>query len=206
VTAVQFALERLRWWHIEQVLAIEADLFGVEQWTAAMFWNELANDHHYIAALASPSGEERALASPAAATNVARSGEERALASPAAATNVARSGEERALASPAAATNVAQGEVLGYAGLAVAPPEAWINNIAVRRDQQRMGIGRQLLAELLRYGRVKGATHTLLEVAADNVPAQLMYGRHGFEVIGVRRGYYQPSNTDALVMRRDERT
>ena len=155
MTAAQFVLERLRWWHIEQVLAIEADLFGAEQWTAAMFWNELANDHHYIAALA---------------------------------------------------TDPAQGEVLGYAGLAVAPPEAWINNIAVRRDQQRSGIGRQLLAELLSYGRAKGATHTMLEVAADNGPAQLMYGRSGFEVIGVRRGYYQPSNTDALVMRRDERT
>ena len=187
MTAVQFVLERLRWWHIEQVLVIEADLFGVEQWTAAMFWNELANDHHYIAALARSSGEERAPASPAAATHVAPSG------------------EERAPASPAAATHVAQGEVLGYGGLAVAPPEAWINNIAVRRDQQRTGIGRQLLAELLSYGRAKGATRTLLEVAADNGPAQLMYGRYGFEVIGVRRGYYQPSNTDALVMRRDER-
>jgi ribosomal-protein-alanine N-acetyltransferase len=31
-----------------------------------------------------------------------------------------------------------------------------------------------------------------------------MYDRYGFEVVGVRRGYYQPSNTDALVMRRDE--
>jgi ribosomal-protein-alanine N-acetyltransferase len=31
-----------------------------------------------------------------------------------------------------------------------------------------------------------------------------MYDSYGFEVVGVRRGYYQPSNTDALVMRRDE--
>ena len=116
-----------------------------------MFWNELANDHYYIAALA-----------------------------------------------PA-------GEVLGYAGLAVAPPEAWINNIAVRRDRQRTGLGRLLLEELLAYGRARGATHTLLEVAADNGPAQRLYDTYGFEVIGVRRGYYQPSNTDALVMRRDER-
>ena len=95
--------------------------------------------------------------------------------------------------------------MLGYAGVAVAPPEAWINNIAVRRDRQRTGIGRLLLEELLAYGRAHGATHTLLEVAADNGPAQRMYDSYGFEVIGVRRGYYQPSNTDALVMRRDER-
>ncbi|MCI0689113.1 MAG: ribosomal protein S18-alanine N-acetyltransferase [Sporichthyaceae bacterium] len=145
-------LEPLRWWHIEQVVAIEADLFGVGQWTPAMFWNELANDHHYIAALAP------------------------------------------------------EGDVLGYAGLAVAAPEAWINNIAVRRDRQRTGIGRLLLEHLLGYGRAHGATHSLLEVAADNGPAQRMYDTYGFEVIGVRRGYYQPSNTDALVLRRDERT
>jgi ribosomal-protein-alanine N-acetyltransferase len=145
-------LERLRWWHLDQVLAIEADLFGVEQWTAAMFWNELANDHHYVAAF------------------------------------------ERGV------------ELVGYAGLAVVRPEAWVNNIAVRRDRQRSGIGGQLLEDLLSYGRAHGATHTLLEVAADNGPAQRMYDRYGFEVIGVRRGYYQPSNTDALVMRRDEHT
>jgi len=150
VIGTEFAVERLRWWHIDQVVAIEADLFGVEQWTPAMFWNELANDHYYIAAL------------------------------------------------------VPDGELIGYAGLALAPPEAWINNIAVRRDRQRCGIGRQLLAALLEYGRAHGATHTLLEVAADNGPAQRMYDAYGFEVIGVRRGYYQPSNTDALVMRRDE--
>jgi len=152
VIGVQVRLERLRWWHIDQVVAIEADLFGVEQWTPAMFWNELANDHHYIAAL------------------------------------------------------TPDGEVLGYAGLALAAPAAWINNIAVRRDRQRTGIGRQLLEELLSYGSAHGAAYTLLEVAADNGPAQRMYDRYGFEVIGVRRGYYQPSNTDALVMRRDERT
>jgi [ribosomal protein S18]-alanine N-acetyltransferase len=39
-------------------------------------------------------------------------------------------------------------------------------------------------------------------VAVDNGPAQRLYGRRGFRTIGVRRGYYQPSNTDALVMER----
>src|SRR5262245_58340088 len=43
-------IERLRWWQIEELLPIEADLFGDEAWTAAMFWNELANGHHYLVA------------------------------------------------------------------------------------------------------------------------------------------------------------
>jgi [ribosomal protein S18]-alanine N-acetyltransferase len=142
-------LDRLRWWHLDQVLAIEADLFGSERWSPAMFWNELAAGHHYLAAL---DGED----------------------------------------------------LLGYGGLALALPEAWVNNIAVRRDHQHRGIGRSILDELLAYGRSHGARRTLLEVAADNGPAQRMYDRYGFEVVGVRRGYYQPSNTDALVMRREE--
>jgi [ribosomal protein S18]-alanine N-acetyltransferase len=142
-------VERFRWWHIEEVLPIEEDLFGVERWTAAMFWNELANGHHYVAGLD-------------------------------------------------------EDEVVGYAGLAITPGgEAWINNLAVRRDRQRRGLGRVLLADLLDHARREGADQVLLEVAADNGPAQRLYDGHGFLVIGVRRGYYQPSNTDALVMRRE---
>jgi ribosomal-protein-alanine N-acetyltransferase len=36
----------------------------------------------------------------------------------------------------------------------------------------------------------------------DNLRAQQLYRTRGFEQIGVRRGYYQPSGADALVMRR----
>ncbi|CAM5271203.1 Ribosomal-protein-alanine N-acetyltransferase OS=Streptomyces violarus OX=67380 GN=FHS41_002807 PE=4 SV=1 [Streptomyces violarus] len=41
----------------------------------------------------------------------------------------------------------------------------------------------------------------MLECRVDNVCAQKLYERFGFEVIGFRRGYYQPGNVDALVMR-----
>ncbi len=95
--------------------------------------------------------------------------------------------------------------MLGYAGLAVAPPdEAWVQNIAVRRDAQRRGIGRLLLEALLAETTRLGVRAVLLEVAADNGPAQRLYATYGFEPIGVRRGYYQPSNTDALVMQRTQ--
>lgn len=140
-------LSPFRWWHIAEALPIEADLFGAEQWSAAMFWNELASGHHYLAALDSTDA------------------------------------------------------LAGYAGLAFAPPdEAWVQNVAVRRDAQRTGIGRMLLVELLAEATRRGARRVLLEVAVDNAPAQRLYAMHGFEPIGVRRGYYQPSNTDALVM------
>jgi ribosomal-protein-alanine N-acetyltransferase len=149
---VLVAVERLRWWHIADLLPIEADLFGPEQWSAPMFWNELANGHHYLVAL---DGD---------------------------------------------------GAVVGYGGLAVTGPgEAWVQNLAVRRDAQRHGIGATLLAALLGAAARRGVRRTLLEVAVDNAPAQKLYARYGFEPVGVRRGYYQPSNTDALVMLRDDR-
>lgn len=144
-------LGRFRWWHVDEVLPIEADLFGAEQWSPGMFWNELANGHFYLVATDD------------------------------------------------------DGSVAGYAGLAVSPPdEAWVQNIAVRRDAQRRGIGRLLLEALLAEAARRGVRSTLLEVAADNAAAQRLYATYGFEPIGVRRGYYQPSNTDALVMQRNE--
>ncbi|NUT34455.1 MAG: ribosomal protein S18-alanine N-acetyltransferase [Hamadaea sp.] len=95
--------------------------------------------------------------------------------------------------------------ILGYAGLALSPPdEAWINNVAVRRDAQRRGVGRALVTALLDVASRSGVAQTLLEVAADNTAAQQLYLGFGFETVGVRKGYYQPSNTDAWVMRRIE--
>ncbi len=138
----------MRWWHIDRLLPIEADVFGAERWSAAMFWNELANGNYYLVAL--------------------------------------------------------EGDgVIGYAGLSVSGPEAWVQNIAVRRDRQRRGTGRALLTALLAEAERRGIRRVLLEVAVDNGPAQRMYDEFGFQTVGVRRGYYQPSNTDALVMLRE---
>ena len=41
----------------------------------------------------------------------------------------------------------------------------------------------------------------MLECRIDNIRAQKLYERFGFEAIGFRRGYYQPGNVDALLMR-----
>jgi ribosomal-protein-alanine N-acetyltransferase len=97
-----------------------------------------------------------------------------------------------------------QDEVVGYAGLSVVDrEESWVQNIAVRRDAQRLGLGRALLENLLAEAARQGVGKTLLEVAIDNHPAQKLYATYDFEPVGIRRGYYQPSNTDALVMMRD---
>ena len=94
-------------------------------------------------------------------------------------------------------------ELVGYAGLSTTQDEAWVQNIAVKRTAQRRGIGRRLLEALLAEADRQDIKQTLLEVAVDNEPAQRLYATYDFEPVGIRRGYYQPSNTDALVMMRN---
>jgi ribosomal-protein-alanine N-acetyltransferase len=95
------------------------------------------------------------------------------------------------------------GKLCAYAGLcAYAPHEAYSQTIAVAPDAQRRGIGDTLLTELIAESLRRGCPHLDLEVRADNETAIRLYERHGFTRIGLRRGYYQPSNTDAAVMRR----
>jgi ribosomal-protein-alanine N-acetyltransferase len=96
-----------------------------------------------------------------------------------------------------------EGGILGYAGLCAYSEEAYVQTLAVRTDRQRNGIGRDLLAALLAEAERRGVRTVALEVRADNEAAQRLYARHGFEPVGLRRGYYQPSGADAVVMVRD---
>jgi len=88
----------------------------------------------------------------------------------------------------------------GYAGLAVMGSEAYVQTIGVTRARWGRGLGATLLADLLADAEQRGVDTVLLEVRADNERAQSLYQRFGFVHVGVRRGYYQPSGTDAVVM------
>jgi ribosomal-protein-alanine N-acetyltransferase len=107
-----------------------------------------------------------------------------------------------------AATAEGEHTVTGYAGLMTQPAqtpdatEGWIQNIAVARDGQGQGLGAVLLTALLDEAVRRHCTEVLLEVRTDNHSAQRLYTRSGFEGVGVRRGYYQPGNHDALIMRK----
>jgi [ribosomal protein S18]-alanine N-acetyltransferase len=95
------------------------------------------------------------------------------------------------------------GSIVGYAGLcAYGSGEAYVQTIAVASDRRRAGVGTALLTDLLEDARRRGCSHVDLEVRADNGDAIRLYERHGFRQIGIRRGYYQPSGADAVVMRR----
>ncbi|GAA2979258.1 MULTISPECIES: ribosomal protein S18-alanine N-acetyltransferase [Streptomyces] len=93
------------------------------------------------------------------------------------------------------------GRIVGYAGLAAAGDLADVQTIAVARDHWGGGLGSELLTDLLKHATAFECAEVLLEVRVDNTRAQKLYERFGFEPIGFRRGYYQPGNIDALVMR-----
>ncbi|WP_033323584.1 ribosomal protein S18-alanine N-acetyltransferase [Actinomadura atramentaria] len=96
----------------------------------------------------------------------------------------------------------AGGEIVGYAGLAAAGGQADVQTIGVRADQRGAGLGAALLTELLAEADRRASEAVFLEVRADNAAAQRLYERFGFQRIGLRRGYYQPSGMDAIVMSR----
>ncbi len=94
------------------------------------------------------------------------------------------------------------GEIAGYACLSTAGgAEASIPIIAVRPDRQGQKIGTELLTELIGMATAAGCRNISLYVRADNPLARHLYRRSGFTEVAVRPGFYQPSGTDAVVMR-----
>lgn len=90
----------------------------------------------------------------------------------------------------------------GPAGLVVwgrVLDEAEILTIAVLPPWRRHGVGGRLLAAAMDAAAAAGAASMFLEAAADNTAALALYHRHGFERVGLRRGYY--GGVDAVTMR-----
>src|SRR5438132_164381 len=95
-------------------------------------------------------------------------------------------------------------DVLGYGGVICYGDEAHVTTIAVDPAHHRRKIGTRVMYELLRASIEMGARAVSLEVRMSNWGAQRMYGRFGFRPVGVRKGYYQETGEDALVMWVDE--
>ncbi|MFK7764777.1 MAG: GNAT family N-acetyltransferase [Roseobacter sp.] len=89
----------------------------------------------------------------------------------------------------------------GFALVRVMADEAELLTLAVDPSKQRLGIADKLMWEWL---SVQNKSIAFLEVASDNHAAQSLYGKHGFTVVGLRKGYYQRaggSAVDAVLMR-----
>ncbi len=94
--------------------------------------------------------------------------------------------------------------LIGYAGMMfTGGPQADVVTLAVDPAYWGKGTGTALLTTLVDEAHKRGCTEVLLEVREDNPRARRLYLRHGFAEVGIRRGYYQPSGVDAVVMRKE---
>ncbi|MFD7550336.1 GNAT family N-acetyltransferase [Streptomyces sp. NPDC059578] len=163
----------MRWWDIDPVLALERELFPEDAWSRGMFWSELAHAR-----------------GPGATRHYVVAEDD-----------FGRLVGYAGLAAAGGVSDEPGTEAAGPAGPTADGAVGDVQTIAVARDQWGTGLGARLLTDLLKHATAFECREVMLEVRVDNVRAQKLYERFGFAPIGVRRGYYQPGNVDALVMR-----
>lgn len=91
-------------------------------------------------------------------------------------------------------------KVIGYGGMWKVLEEGHITNIAVHPDFRRMRVGYAIVEALTQIAKNKGIDSMTLEVRENNIAAQGLYRKFGFEVVGRRKKYYADNNEDALIM------
>lgn len=78
--------------------------------------------------------------------------------------------------------------------------QAHINNLAVRPELRRRGLGIQMLEAVMVEAQRLGAGSLTLEVRRSNIAAQRLYQKAGFQEEGVRKSYYTQPVEDALIL------
>jgi len=92
------------------------------------------------------------------------------------------------------------GTLLGYLILS-RYVDAWhLMNVAVHPEHRRAGVASALLRRVLEDTSGDPARGYTLEVRVSNTGAVKLYEGFGFEIQGVRKGYYLDNREDALIM------
>ena len=92
------------------------------------------------------------------------------------------------------------GTVLGYVCAQAVLDEGNLDNMAVRPQSRRQGVGSALLEAMSRLAQKKGLRFLTLEVRASNAGAQALYIKHGYQPVGRRKHYYSSPKEDAILM------
>jgi ribosomal-protein-alanine acetyltransferase len=80
--------------------------------------------------------------------------------------------------------------------------EEWdIENIAIRGQARRGGLGSLLLTEFLKLVHGRGGRAITLEVRESNLAARALYKKWTFLETGRRKKYYENPQEDALILR-----
>lgn len=104
------------------------------------------------------------------------------------------------IARPLRLSAIESSVVAGYIVARETAGELHINNVAVRAEFRRRGIGAALLNRVLDEARRRAARAAFLEVRSANHAAQALYEKSGFKAIARRSYYYSEPLEDAVVM------
>lgn len=91
-------------------------------------------------------------------------------------------------------------EIIGFIQYEILYETVNIINIVVKEEYRKNNIASILIDYLLSDICNKNINNILLEVRSDNVPALNLYTKFNFEVINIRKKYYQ--DVDGIVMER----
>jgi ribosomal-protein-alanine N-acetyltransferase len=90
--------------------------------------------------------------------------------------------------------------VVGYGGIQMIANDAHLITVASHPAWRRLGIGAQLVVELIAAAAKRQAEAVTLEVRDSNHPARMLYAAFGFEDVGARPGYYADNREDARIL------
>ena len=96
---------------------------------------------------------------------------------------------------------IGDGGVLeGYIGVQNIAGEAFITDLAVKKEYRRRGVGNALLQRAMEYCRASKLGKISLEVRKSNNAAVKLYSAVGFKTVGERKNFYSFPREDALIM------
>lgn len=93
-----------------------------------------------------------------------------------------------------------ENKLVGYLGSWHILEEAHLTNLAVSPDFRRKSVAEALIKTLVDECYKNGVKYITLEVRVGNKGAIALYEKYGFKSFGIRKGYYQDNNEDALIM------
>jgi [ribosomal protein S18]-alanine N-acetyltransferase len=91
-------------------------------------------------------------------------------------------------------------KMIGMGCLWAIASEAHITLLAIHPSYRRQGLGQLLLLTLLQKAIALELNWATLEVNTHNCVAINLYQKLGFQIAGRRRGYYQATGDDALIL------
>lgn len=90
-------------------------------------------------------------------------------------------------------------KIVGFGGIWKSVDDVHITNIVTAKKFRKQNIGSILLSNLIQMAKAqKGITSITLEVNSTNIPAQKLYEKFDFKIVGIRKKYY--NNTDDAVI------